>query len=951
MSNEQCLHFAVPSGRGPFTLNDVVSSRNETDSNCIDESEDGSPCGAPLYAETEVLNVTGSTVLVPLNRVHLEQCGRKRFKAVKAAGSINAEASIAFGPPGSPAYRLISIIVHKGNAVGGHYVAYRQGDDGTGMYCCDDATITRVSESDLFQHPKDVTVLVYHQSSASPVQPSPSPKTTKDASSVSRPRQSSKQTPGDGGRDSKRPQRSTSKNPVYVADSFSDLDGSHLDGYDSCGSSEECDPTQLAAKSKPRRKGPSAKPPSRSKSKSSQKAPRSPSASSLLSSEHGHEGGESSFYLSECVSSSEDDDLDTPIRDDAKSRRKKTKKKKQAKYPQSDASSSSDIRDGDFVDDDGGIGHNNGPDSPFDGEFSSSDDDDDDAEDRKYNFDPGELDICEEEDDRPEGELLSAVELRALYEERDDRMKHRQKATEKRKAELLRESWLITKTIEPQREISPGVVVFTSKKDKGGARRKATVLEKVEVDDEGRPLMTKTGKPTYKWRVRMNDDKVVAVFSYNSLKIDDEAFPKPREFIWRMVDRHTASHRSFEKEYKNLGVYGLDFGRFDVPPDSKEYDYPYADLLVELWPGDPEKQRQKLNEAIAKDCGDDHAKATKNRVTKQEWWSFIGILIFASIREIGGEELIWPSKKSPIPSLHDDKYNSVPDGVMKKYRFKYIKRFFPKAFEGANVNDPWNPILSLIDGYNQNRKAKLMASNLKILDESMSPWQPRTTESGSKNGGMPHLSYIFRKPKPLGLEGKIIACSKTGKTKCAGYLSSSSSWFYFPMVVFLLFVSNSPLFMFGRYYGTGCILGIEIQRGADVMSNKKYHEELGATAACVQRLSIMTRYSGRQEKSRRIAKENKKSEHVHGDSWFSSVVAAEALSKRNIEYFGPVKTNYAGTPLKECQEEMAKWAPGSEVVFECTTDEGVDLFFIGHKYSMRSGRECITALIQFISFR
>lgn len=40
----------------------------------------------------------------------------------------------------------------------------------------------------------------------------------------------------------------------------------------------------------------------------------------------------------------------------------------------------------------------------------------------------------------------------------------------------------------------------------------------------------------------------------------------------------------------------------------------------------------------------------------------------------------------------------------------------------------------------------------------MSPWRPRT----SKNGGLPNISYIIRKPEPLGTEFKTVCCPITG---------------------------------------------------------------------------------------------------------------------------------------------------------------------------------------------
>jgi hypothetical protein len=113
---------------------------------------------------------------------------------------------------------------------------------------------------------------------------------------------------------------------------------------------------------------------------------------------------------------------------------------------------------------------------------------------------------------------------------------------------------------------------------------------------------------------------------------------------------------------------------------------------------------------------------------------------------------------------------------MAYYRFNEIKAAFPWSFqdkekqpsldedgteiEGEEGKDPWHMILLMVDGYNKNRNQWVAASVHKVLDESMSTWKPRT----SKRGGLPRISFIFRKPKPLGTEFKDIACAVTGKS-------------------------------------------------------------------------------------------------------------------------------------------------------------------------------------------
>ena len=60
----------------------------------------------------------------------------------------------------------------------------------------------------------------------------------------------------------------------------------------------------------------------------------------------------------------------------------------------------------------------------------------------------------------------------------------------------------------------------------------------------------------------------------------------------------------------------------------------------------------------------------------------------------------------------------------------------------------------LIGGFNESCK-NIATSYLKVGYESMSAIRFRMTGKG----GLPHLSYIFRKTEPLETEFKIVTCS------------------------------------------------------------------------------------------------------------------------------------------------------------------------------------------------
>jgi hypothetical protein len=153
---------------------------------------------------------------------------------------------------------------------------------------------------------------------------------------------------------------------------------------------------------------------------------------------------------------------------------------------------------------------------------------------------------------------------------------------------------------------------------------------------------------------------------------------------------------------------------------------------------------------------------------------FIGILISAGPQGKGGE-MLWEKQSNRGDALRmTTPINYGPDGldIMPHYRFKDIKACYPWAFQDkAKPEDPWNMVLLFVDGYNKNRHDWVAASVRKVLDETMSAYRPRT----SKTGGWPNISFILRKPEPLGTEFKTIACTKTGKLPSYDHIVVSES--------------------------------------------------------------------------------------------------------------------------------------------------------------------------------
>jgi len=166
---------------------------------------------------------------------------------------------------------------------------------------------------------------------------------------------------------------------------------------------------------------------------------------------------------------------------------------------------------------------------------------------------------------------------------------------------------------------------------------------------------------------------------------------------------------------------------------------------------------------------------------------------------------------------------SVPQPHFENYmsycRFKELRRVMPLMWVDYSKKgtDPWYRISAAVDDFNTIRKERLKCSKWISVDESMIAWRPRTTVTG----GLPNLSFVARKPEPLGTEFKNSAC---------------------------------PIL--------GVIRHLEIQRGKEGMKNLKYNSTVGATTGCTLRL-LEGSVGGDDDEDNRHC--------IQGDAWFGSI--------------------------------------------------------------------------------
>jgi hypothetical protein len=220
---------------------------------------------------------------------------------------------------------------------------------------------------------------------------------------------------------------------------------------------------------------------------------------------------------------------------------------------------------------------------------------------------------------------------------------------------------------------------------------------------------------------------------------------------------------------------------------------------------------------------------------------------------------------------------------MKFHRFKVWKQFIVKVNEDKARErdcDQWWKFATAIAGFNHVRLNKITTSLWDIFDESMSSFRPRTTATGT----LPNISFIFRKPEPLGTEFKCAACPVIGTMKC-----------------------------------------LEIQRGAKTMRVARYSAEHGCTSGCSLRMSGACNQPVAAGKERVLK----------GDSWFGHVRLADNFGQQGVRAMLQIKTGHALYPETFMEETLNESPLGCWITMKGRGPRGTDLLAIGYKYNSK----------------
>ena len=201
-------------------------------------------------------------------------------------------------------------------------------------------------------------------------------------------------------------------------------------------------------------------------------------------------------------------------------------------------------------------------------------------------------------------------------------------------------------------------------------------------------------------------------------------------------------------------------------------------------------------------------------------------------------------------------------------RFQRVLRYWARGLleERQKLKEnPWAQIDPWVKGFNAAREREIVPGSSITPDESIFEWKDK-----NGFGGLPHQSYIKRKPEPLGTEGK---------TACEGTF--------------------------------GICIFYEIQKGKLRMARMKWVGRYGATTGCTVHLCDALKLS-EMDQVTPLAR------CVYADSWFASVKTVLALRETlGLHFTGPIKTATANYPIENMRATLAKMKRGEHIVLKC----------------------------------
>jgi hypothetical protein len=216
---------------------------------------------------------------------------------------------------------------------------------------------------------------------------------------------------------------------------------------------------------------------------------------------------------------------------------------------------------------------------------------------------------------------------------------------------------------------------------------------------------------------------------------------------WTVVEGHTPpTEKIISKTGTFYGLKGFNVGNFRK---GKILVHMFLELSFLDW----KLKVDKMNAAV------EASKAKCKRFSCEEFLIGLGLIIGASEFSQKGVDLFGVKKGEEEDDDDLEVWPSIsPNPQFEQYMafscFKDFRRFLPSIYanESQKETDDWWEFAGAVDEFNIIRRTKLTCSEWISVDETMCAWRPRTTALG----GLPNISFIVRKPEPLGKLMKLV---------------------------------------------------------------------------------------------------------------------------------------------------------------------------------------------------
>jgi hypothetical protein len=242
-------------------------------------------------------------------------------------------------------------------------------------------------------------------------------------------------------------------------------------------------------------------------------------------------------------------------------------------------------------------------------------------------------DINEEDPDEGDDEdvNLAATMHRneaAILDEDTQRRNERKRKYLTEKVKLIREAETFVKSIQPK-GLEKGALVETRKKDAAANEPERGVIVEKVWDDQGSGAGGGKKKLGFKWKVRLDSGQEKLFTSHQLKRQDGEGI---RKYVWKVVETHFPDENNFD--YDQIGVVGFDFNMFEESIDcgAPDYKYPFAELFLHLFPGNPKDVVRRMNIAVRENNAKDRSKKDIKEFSLAEVMRGFGVILYAGKR-------------------------------------------------------------------------------------------------------------------------------------------------------------------------------------------------------------------------------------------------------------------------------------------------------------------------------